>query len=159
MCAAPKGNQFWKLRYRHGTKKAFETPQILWDAACEYFEWAENNPLIETKAFNFQGEIIYAKIPKLRAMSLNALCLYLGCNEAYFRNFKSQPRTDKKDFSTVIELIEKTIYDQKFTGASADMLNANIIARDLGLADNQKHEIKGGLNDLKLPKFMEKGKK
>jgi len=29
------------------------------------------------------------------------------------------------------------IYRQKFEGASADMLNPNIIARDLGLADKK----------------------
>ena len=133
---APKGNQFWKLRYRHGTKKAFETPQILWDAACEYFEWCENNPLHETKAFAYQGEITIASLPKLRAMTMKQLCFYLGCNEAYFRTFKAQLPDGEIGYNTVIEKIESVIYNQKFQGAAADLLNANIIARDLGLKDN-----------------------
>jgi poly(A) polymerase Pap1 len=65
----------------------------------------------------------------------------LNCNEAYFRQFKASLPDDEIDFSTVITDIEKTIYTQKFQGASADLLNANIIARDLGLSD--KTELTG----------------
>ena len=32
----------------------------------------------------------------------------------------------------VVSKAEKIIYEQKFTGAAADLLNPNIIARDLG---------------------------
>ena len=45
--AAPKGNQFWKLRSKHGRDKLFTTPELLWEAACEYFEWIDENPLIQ----------------------------------------------------------------------------------------------------------------
>lgn len=137
------GNQFWRLRSKHGRDKLFSTPELLWEAACEYFEWCEENPLYETKAFAFQGEITTTELPKMRAMTLSQLCMYLNCNEAYFRTFKHQLPENEKDFNTVIECIEKTIYNQKFQGASADLLNANIIARDLGLKDNQDITTKG----------------
>ena len=134
--AAPKGNQFWKLRSKHGRDKLFATPELLWEAACEYFEWCEENPLYETKAFAFQGTVVTEKIPVMRAMTLSQLCFYLNCNEAYFRQFKSELPKGEKDFSTVIDSIEKTIYNQKFQGAAGNLLNGNIIARDLGLAEN-----------------------
>lgn len=134
--AAPKGNQFWKLRSKHGRDKLFASPELLWDAACEYFEWCDDNPLIESKAFAYKGDVTTAELPKLRAYTLNGLCLYLGCNEAYFRQFRADA---KDDFSTVIDQIEKTIYEQKFTGAAAELLNANIISRDLGLIDKKEH--------------------
>lgn len=35
--SAPKGNQFWKLRNKHGRSKRFASPEQLWEAACEYF--------------------------------------------------------------------------------------------------------------------------
>jgi len=140
--AAPLGNQFWKLRSKHGRDKLFATPQLMWEAACEYFEWCESNPLIESKAFAFQGEITIAELPKMRAMTLSQLCFYLECNEAYFRTFKSQLTDNDKDFNTVINQIENTIYNQKFQGAAADLLNSNIIARDLGLTDSTKTDIK-----------------
>lgn len=157
--AAPAGNEFWKLRYKHGRDKAFSSPEKLWEAACEYFQWVNDNPLYEKKAFAFQGDVVYATLPKMRAMSLSALCLYIGCNESYLRNFKNQKRKNSEDFSSVIEMIERTVYNQKFEGASADMLNANIIARDLGLIDKQDLKFRGELSDLRLPKYLEKPKK
>ena len=50
---APKGNQFWKARAKHGRDKIFKTPDALWKAACEYFEWVDDNPLEE--AIVYQG--------------------------------------------------------------------------------------------------------
>lgn len=136
--AAPKGNKFWENRSSHGRDKLFEAPELLWEAAVEYFTWCEENPLYEAKAFNYQGEIQIAELPKMRAMTLSGLCYYLNCNEAYFRQFNSN---GNEGFSTVIEQIEKIIYNQKFQGAAADLLNANIIARDLGLKDVSKSEV------------------
>ncbi len=133
--AAPLGNQFWKLRSEHGRDKLFETPELLWEAACEYFNWCDENPLLEEKGFAYQGSVAKQDFNKMRAYTLSGLCLYLGCNEAYIRNFKNQERQNGKDFSSVIEQIEMTIYTQQFTGAASDLLNPNIIARNLGLKE------------------------
>ena len=141
MSPAPLGNQFWKLRSKHGRDKLFATPELLWEAACEYFEWCEQHPLYERKPFAYQGVVITEDLPKMRAMTLSQLCFYLSCNEAYFRQFKLSLPEDEKDFSTVINQIETIIYNQKFQGASADLLNANIIARDLGLSDKSEVNI------------------
>lgn len=150
--AAPAGNQFWKLRAKHGRDKLFATPQLLWEAACEYFEWCEENPLKETKAFAFQGQIDTIELPVMRAMTLSQLCIYLGCNEAYFRTFKQQMTEKDKDFNTVINEIEQTIYNQKFQGAAGNLLNANIISRELGLID--KSDVTSDGQKLSLPPFM-----
>ena len=152
--AAPIGNQFWKLRAKHGRDKLFATPELLWDAACEYFQWCEDNPLYEMRGFAYQGVVTKEKFPKMRAMTMSGLCFYLRCNEAYFRQFQKElsGKDDKlsKDFSTVIREIEDVIYNQKFQGAAADLLNANIIARDLGLTDrsevNSKVDLGGQVN-------------
>lgn len=135
------GNQFWKARAKHGRDKLFETPELLWDAACEYFQWCEDNPLYEAKMFSFQGVQTMEQIPKMRAMTLSGLCLFLHCNESYFRSFKVQERENKADFITIIDQIEEVIYNQKFTGAAADLLNSNIIARELGLSDKSETKV------------------
>ena len=141
--AAPKDNKFWMLRSKHGRDKLFATPELLWDAACEYFQWVESNPLYETKGFAFQGVVTKETFPKMRAMTLSQLCFYLHCSDSYFRAFKSTLQEKDKDFLTVINEIESIIYNQKFQGASADLLNANIISRDLGLTDKQEVDVKG----------------
>jgi hypothetical protein len=131
--SAPVGNRFWELRSKHGRDKLFKTPELLREAAIEFFEWHEENPLKEEKVFNYQGEIVRANVSKIRAMTLSGLCLFLGVNEAYFRTFKSQLPEGEQEFNTVISWIESVIYNQKFQGAAADLLNANIISMELGL--------------------------
>ncbi len=147
------GNQFWKLRAKHGRDKLFETPELLWEAACEYFQWCEDNPLKETQAKvtslgqGAGSQIDLIELPVMRAMTLSQLCLYLGCNEAYFRQFKS---TADNDFSTVINQIEQTIYNQKFQGAAGNLLNANIISRELGLVDKSDMTTGGEKLSIKI---------
>jgi len=156
--AAPVGNQFWKLRAKHGRDKLFATPQLLWEAACEYFQWCEDNPLFETQAkvvSNGQGvgsSIEIVKLPVIRAMTLSQLCFYLGCDESYFRVFKHNLTEKQKDFLTVISQIETAIYNQKFQGAAGNLLNANIISRELGLID--KSDVTSDGQKLSLPPFM-----
>lgn len=140
--AAPEGNQFWKLRSKHGRDKLFESPELLWEAAQEYFEWCEENPLIE---IDFKGkDADRVELPKMRAFTWDGLELYLDIYS--LRDYKTNP--EYKDFSQVITRVEKIIRDQKFTGAAAGFLNPNIIARDLGLTDkiDQKNEHSGGIN-------------
>lgn len=137
--AATKGNRFWELRSKHGRDKLFKTPKLMWEAACEYFEWCEDTPLMGcevVKSGKEAGQLL--KVPKMRAFTLTGLCLYLECSASYFRSFKSTLQEKDKDFLTVINKIEDVIYNQKFEGAAADLLNANIIARDLGLKDHSE---------------------
>ncbi|OBW43512.1 hypothetical protein AB670_00041 [Chryseobacterium sp. MOF25P] len=147
----PKGNQFWMNRAKHGRDKLFGTPVLLWEAACEYFRWVEENPLYETKVFNYQGTIVTEKVPIMRAMTLAGLCFYLNCNEAYFRQFEKD-KEESGDYSTVITDIRTVIYRQKFEGAAGNLLNANIISRDLGLAD--KKDISSNGQTLSFTNFL-----
>lgn len=139
--AAPKGNEFWKVRTKHGRSKIFSTPEQLWDACCEYFEWVESHPLWEEKATQFQGKFIKDKVSKMRAMTIEGLYFYLKINKTTWYVYR-----ERKEFKDVIHEAEQVIYSQKFAGAAADLLNANIIARDLGLADktelDHKHTVK-----------------
>lgn len=140
--SAPKQNQFWKLRSKHGRNKLFESPELLYTAACEYFEWCNKNPWVKTETTK-KGEITDIKtMPTERPMTLTGLCIYLDCSSSYFRVFKKTIKdknkniTEKdKDFLTIITRIEEIIYTNKFEGAAVGAYNANIIARDLGLKD------------------------
>ncbi len=83
---APKGNQFWKLRSKHGRDKLFATPELLWQAACEYFQWCEDNPIIEVDYKGKDAE--RGEIPRIRAYTIHGLCLYLDTNPSYFNEFE-----------------------------------------------------------------------
>lgn len=133
--AAPEGNEFWKLRSTHGRKKLFETPELLWEAACEYFEWCDKHPFIEKQLIAYQGEGSLTDVPKMRPYTLEGVCFYLNASSSYLRVFKSTLKESDKDFLTVINEIEEIIANQQFSGAASGFLNANIIARKLGLGE------------------------
>ncbi len=137
---APKKNTFWKARSKHGRGKIFETPQILEEAANEYFQWCLNNPLYETIVQS--GKV--HEVPKMRAMTIEGLCIFMDVGSSTFKDYCNEDNESYKDFSAITTHIKEVIRTQKFEGAAAGLLNANIIARDLGLSDKQDidHNIK-----------------
>ncbi len=135
---APEGNRFWEARSSHGRKALWDSPEELWDACTQYFDWVDKNPLWETKPFNVNGEIQDAPIAKMRAMTIGGLCIFLGMDRRTWLEYRV-----KEGFSPIVALVDEAIRDQKFSGAAAGLLNSNIIARDLGLADKQHSELTG----------------
>lgn len=146
---APKGNQFWKNRTKHGRDKLFESPEILWEEAATYFDWCDEHPLMSTEIYG--KDAIECKVPKMRAYTWSGLEVYLNVSD--LKNYRTQPQY--KDFFPVLTRIEQIIFTQKFEGAAAGFLNANIIARDLQLRDNQDITTGGaklpGMNVTALP--------
>ena len=138
--AAPKGNRFWEARSSHGRRPIFNDPDDLWEACLEYFEWVDDNPLLAAETVKFHGEATLTQVPKMRAMTISGLCIFLDISEDTWARYRK-----KNDLSGVTTRVERIIYTQKFSGAAAEMLNANIIARDLGLKDLSSREVKGAL--------------
>jgi DNA-packaging protein gp3 len=136
---APAGNKFWLARSSHGRAPIFASPDDLWTAATEYFEWVEANPLYEDKLVTFQGEAKHEPVAKMRAMTISGLCIFLDISRRGWDGY-----TAREDFVPICDKIEQIIRNQKFTGAAADLLNPSIIARDLGLADKQELTGKDG---------------
>lgn len=130
------GNQFWKARAKHGRDKIFETPELLWEAAGEYFDWCDKNPLIK--------EIIQGgkrwEVSKMRAFTESGLCLFLNCKRQTFNNYGSNE--NYKDFFAVTSKIKQVIWTQKYEGAACGFFKAQIIARDLGLRDKSEIDVK-----------------
>lgn len=131
--AARKGNQYWKLRSKHGRNKE-HTPESLLNAAYEYFELVEKTPFKVVKLF---GTGLKDNVPQPRPFTLGGFCLYANICENTFRNYQND-----KDFLRVTKEIEQIIYNNKFEGAASGLFNANIIARDLGLADKKEVDVK-----------------
>lgn len=149
--AAPIGNQFWKLRSKHGRDLIFSSPELLWEAATEYFEWCDEHPWVKVE--QRKGNIIIPKgydgdladmlnptveLPTARPYTIQGLCLYLSCDDELLDNYGA-----KEDFSEVVTRIRTIIYTQKYEGAAVGAFNASIIARDLGLVDKSDLTSKG----------------
>lgn len=124
------GNSFWLKRSTHGRKPIFSKPTELFDACLQYFQWVEENPLKEEKVFHTDGRVTKTTVDKMRAMTQEGLCTFIDISQETWSQYRQ-----KKDFTEVCEAVDSIMYDQKLTGASANMLNASIIARYLGLKD------------------------
>lgn len=136
--AGPKGNRSWEARSSHGRKPIFERPEFLWVAACEYFHWAAENPLYESRVVSAKGVPRAVQVPKMRAMTIKGLCIFIDISYSCWLDYGK-----REEYVEITTRISDIIYDQKFSGAAADLLNANIIARDLGLKDTKAHEHSG----------------
>lgn len=133
------GNRFWALRSGNGAKLKFDTPEELWAAAVEYFEWVDANPLYEAKAFSYEGKVTVQALPKMRAMSSGGLCLFLDVSHETWRGWRTPGhKLHRPDLAEVIAKVEAVIWTQKFEGGAAELLNPNLVARDLGLADKKQ---------------------
>lgn len=142
--APPRGNQFWKLRSKNGRDKLFESPDLLWQAATEYFQWVDNHPWqkveqlkrpVAVKKKSGDEELhSLAHIPTQRPYTLSGLCIYLNASESYWREFRKNKNLSD-DFLSVINTIEEIIATQQFEGATVGAFNSNIIARKLGLTE------------------------
>ena len=128
------GNEFWKARSTHGANPKFIKETLL-DACVEYFQWVEDNPLLEEKVFHTAGIITRAQVAHVRAMTIGGLCLFLDISEDTWGNYRKTP-----DLLGITNNVDRAIRNQKFEGAAADLLNPNIIARDLGLVDKKEVE-------------------
>jgi hypothetical protein len=137
--AAPKENQFWKIRSKHGRDKLFATPELMLEAAKEYFEWCDENPWVSKETTQSEKSTYFKEKPTTRPYTLSGLCIYLGCSESYFRTFKSKNTEGSEDFLTVIAIIEDIIKTQQYEGAIVGAFKENIIARMQGLKEQTEN--------------------
>nr|WP_321980150.1 terminase small subunit [uncultured Cohaesibacter sp.] len=144
--AAPQGNSYWTLRSSSGRKPIFETPQKLWKACVKYFQWCEDHPLQQEEIVKYKDSFERIEVSKMRAMTKRGLCLHLGIDQQTFENYKERG----EDFLGIVTRVEDIIFEQKFTGAAADLLNSSIISRELGLIDKteQKHGVSDDLKEM-----------
>jgi len=138
--AAPIGNKYWQLRSKHGRDKLFATPELLWQAACEYFEWCDNNPVLKEDYVGKDADKVQRELQ--RPYTISGLCIYLDASREWWAKFKGSAT---EDFLQVLSRIEEIIYSQKFDGAAVGVFNQSIIARDLGLADKKEVENTGNI--------------
>lgn len=125
---APKNNQFWKLRSKHGRNPKFETPEELLEACYEYFEATDARKWTKKDWVGKDAQEVERETET--PYTLTGLYIFLGISRQNWTQYEA-----REDFFTVTTRVRDIIYTQKFEGAAVGAFNANIIARDLGLKD------------------------
>ncbi len=116
----------------------FASPEAMWEGACEYFEWVEARPIYESRPFQYKGEVALHKVPRKRPFTLRGLLVFFDMSLQVWHGYRERRGPQ---YAYITERIEHVIFTQKFEGAVADLMNANIIARELGLREG--HELTG----------------
>ncbi len=125
--AAPKGNSYWQLRFKHGREKTY-TPDELHDKAIEYFGWVIKNPIQIIDPTGGESHTY-----KIRPMSKKGFCVFIGlASKNYFEWHKDQ------DYRNIIHAINDVIAIQQTEMATIGEFKENIIARMQGLAEKQE---------------------
>jgi len=118
-----------------GRPRLYNSPEELWEDCDEYFTRTEARKWIKTE---FNGkDAIECKVPIETPFTFTGLYLYLDIDHKTWLDYEARP-----EFSTITTRVRNIIYTQKFEGATVGAFNANIIARDLGLADKKEVEKK-----------------
>lgn len=124
-----------------GRPRTYESPELLWAAACEYFEYVDSNQLERIEGIKSGDRAgMTMTIPVRRPYTKIGMQCYLGLNSSYLRDLK-----DDSDFSAVLELIDKVIETQQLESALAGLTNAMLTSRLLGLVDKQAVEQTGDM--------------
>lgn len=107
------------------------TPEQLFDMAVSYFEWAEQNHLKAAETASFQGHISEGKVHKARVFTVTGLRLFCAISENRLNAYRN-----RDGYREVMEFIDSVIYEQKYQLAVTGIINANLIAKDLGIDKN-----------------------
>lgn len=138
--AAPKGNNYWQFRGKHGRGFKY-TPESFWDEAVAYFKYMSRkvwNKKEAIKSGDLAGKTM--NVPTPTPLSIESFCLFADITPDTFRNYESNKK-GYKDFFEVATRVRAIIESNQFEGATVGAYNPSIISRKLGLID--KKEMKG----------------
>lgn len=127
---APKGHKLWG----NPLKPKKYTPEEFWQAACEYFEWSDENPWVKQdfiKGGEMGGSIVELKTE--RPYSIEQLCNYLDISLQTFYNYAGAEGYET--YFDICARIKQIIDSQHFEGGMVNAFNANIVTRKLGLKE------------------------
>lgn len=134
--AAPKRNKFWLDRLdlsKDGRKLSVKEVE---EKTLEYFKTYIENPITEK---DFRGkDSNEVTLEKPRAMTKESLCTWLGIVTTTWDEW----RKDEK-YKGICTRIDQFMYAYNLEYASANQMNASIIAKKLGLVDRKEQTLKG----------------
>lgn len=130
----------WKLPRRMVTPGTpiFATPDELWDAACEYFDWCVDTPIeYELEIGKNTGQFV--KLKKPRPFNMRGFHGLAEISPKMWKRLQEDP-----EFEEVLYRIENVIYTQIYDGGMTGIYDSGMSSKSLGLTD--KREITADVN-------------
>lgn len=137
------------------TEKNIKTPDELYSHFEAYKDFCKSSP----KKENFYSSKLDKEVSVSREVPLtwNGLEIYLRRKGiiAKLDDYQSNKDGRYSEYAAIIRTIGIEIYEDKFAGAAAGIFQHNIIARDLGLADQKTVELKKSLSKEEIKEELE----
>lgn len=138
------GNKFYLQRAKHGRDALFETPELLWQAALEYFALCDKTPFVYEDVS--AGRRIATK--KQRPYIIEGFCTFCDCSFEWFRKMENTARErGNQGLVDVIARIRGVMYEQKASGAVTGVFNHQIVSKILGIKEAVDLEVNGELKN------------
>ena len=147
-----KDNIYPPFNYNLGRPLKYKPDEML-EKFRDYVSWAKDNPIsIEknvvnttTKGDTYRSDAVETK-PRL--ISIKGFLVFLGAGSDWWQSLDREDAKRKEEFSRVKSFIRDYCENYQSEMASADIFNANIVSRLLGLAD--KKDITSGGDKFKI---------
>lgn len=123
-------NEHWKV-VNMGATVVSTTPQQLWEAAIDYFQWVDNHPITYNRVLT-SGKDAGKKISieAKRPYNIKAFCLHCCISEKWIDDIKNTQAKDS-DWYMVIEKVLMIIYTDNLEGALVDLYNSLMTSKVL----------------------------
>lgn len=130
-----KETEHWKVvnSYKNAAQAITTTPEQIWELACNYFEWCDENPITAKRTLTSgktQGEKVTVEFK--RPYTVKGFCLHSRMSERYIKDM-SESMTKESDWYIVIERILTIIYNQVLEGALVDVYNPIMASKLLNM--------------------------
>lgn len=109
------------------------TAEELWENACSYFKFCDDNPIV-TKGVVSAGKEVGKQynIHKKRPYTIKALCLQCGISQEYLSDMKNM-KARESEYGMVVDKILNVIYTQNLEHAMTGEFNPQLTARVLNM--------------------------
>ena len=131
--AFTEGNQYYKLRSKHGRDKSITADEFL-EGVNDYFKWVKDNPLTD---YDRQTN---KEVFRKRPLTVQGLCVHL---QIHSKTFYSWENGNDDDYRAICAYARDVIENNQLEGAAAGIYVHSIVALKLGLAN--KHEFTGDI--------------
>jgi len=129
------GNRLWSTRKTWGPEPIFAGPDDLWPRCVEYFDWLDENPILQQKEVSGKGVVT---VRKNHPPTIEGLCVHLGIGERTWRYWRER----RSDLLPVITRVDQMIRGDQIVGGLTDQYNPNLTARITGLTDKIENDHK-----------------
>ena len=141
------GNKALTYKEKQIRSRVFAKPETLLEAFDEYEIYIKENPWMMNELVK-SGDLagIVMEVPTVVPMTIRGYCRFIGLTYAWWKYRRKEcelsEKTSEALYLSAMEEIEEGIYNHKFKGGAVGAFNANLISRDLGIAEKTEVDVK-----------------